>query len=72
MAHITDVRTGNASVFSTIAAMRDTLAARYAQYRVYRTTLNELQSLTKRDLADLGIAPSAVGSIAYEAAYGKN
>ena len=70
MAHITDVRIGNASVFSNIAALRDTLAARYAQYRVYRTTLTELQSLSKRDLADLGMHPSAIVSIAHEAAYG--
>jgi uncharacterized protein YjiS (DUF1127 family) len=70
MAHITDVRIGNASVFSNIAALRDTLAARYAKYRTFRTTLAELQSLSKRDLADLGINESMIVSIAHEAAYG--
>ena len=39
--------------------------------RVYRQTLNELRSLTDRDLADLGIAQSMIGAIAMEAAYGK-
>ncbi|AZQ66302.1 DUF1127 domain-containing protein [Silicimonas algicola] len=42
---------------------------RYAQYRTYRTTLDELQSLTDRELSDLGLHRSALRGVAYKAAY---
>lgn len=42
-----------------------------AARKVYRTTLTELEGLSNRDLADLGINRSMIKSIAYEAAYGK-
>lgn len=55
----------------------DILAARFAQFKdaaakrkVYNKTLNELQSLSMRELADLGLNPSMLRRIAYEAAYG--
>jgi uncharacterized protein YjiS (DUF1127 family) len=43
---------------------------RYAQSRVYRTTLSELSALSNRDLADLGIHRSTIKSVALKAAYG--
>lgn len=46
------------------------LSARVAQYRLYRTTVDELKSLTDRELADLGISRHSVHDIAYQAAYG--
>jgi len=46
------------------------VAERIARYRTFRTTLNELQTLSDRDLTDLGISRSNVRSIAYDAAYG--
>lgn len=39
--------------------------------RVFRQTLKELNALTNRELADLGIARSMITRIAHEAAYGK-
>ncbi|MGJ8623254.1 MAG: DUF1127 domain-containing protein [Yoonia sp.] len=52
----------------------DALLARLADARakrkVYLRTLRELESLTRRELADIGITPSMVQDIAYEAAYG--
>lgn len=42
-----------------------------AQRRVYNQTLRELNALTQRELADLGIHRSSIGRIASEAAYGK-
>ncbi len=38
--------------------------------RVYRTTFNELNALSTRDLADLGIPRSEIRRLAWEAAYG--
>lgn len=45
------------------------LTKRFANYKTYRTTLEELQNLSDRELADLGIHRSTLRSIAYRAAY---
>lgn len=71
MAFATDIRPAATGFGARITNLRSELATRYAQYRVYRTTLNELADLTDRDLADLGIARSMIKGIAIEAAYGK-
>lgn len=41
-----------------------------ADYRLYRQTLEELQSLSSRELADLGLSRASVRQIAREAVYG--
>ncbi len=41
----------------------------WADYRLYRETLVELQSLTDRDLDDLGISRHALTDIARDAVY---
>ena len=38
---------------------------------VYRQTVRELEALSARDLADLGIHRSMIETVAHEAAYGK-
>ncbi|MCZ0813364.1 DUF1127 domain-containing protein [Roseovarius sp. EGI FJ00037] len=43
---------------------------RFADYRIYRTTLNELRKLDDRTLADLGIARSGIRAKAHEVVYG--
>ena len=60
------------SIFATGGLLRMVQSARlrFAQYRVYRETLNELNALSARDLADLGLNRSLVKRTAYEAAYG--
>lgn len=45
------------------------VSSRFAQYRTYRKTLEELESLTDRELADMGIARHSIRAIAYQAAY---
>lgn len=45
------------------------LAQRFQSYRTYRQVLSELESLSDRELADLGISRHAIRSIAYRAAY---
>jgi uncharacterized protein YjiS (DUF1127 family) len=52
-----------------ISALRADLAERAAKYRLYRTTLNELSSLTDRDLHDLGLHRAMIADVAREAAY---
>jgi len=56
-----------AARFATLCTQIRTAAD---QRKVYRKTLAELENLTSRDLADLGIAPSSIKQIAYDAAYG--
>ena len=59
------------SLLERFAAFRAQLADKAAKRKTYRTTLAELDVLSTRDLADLGISRSMIKGIAYEAAYGK-
>lgn len=68
MAHISSINR-TASLMDRLVAFKGDLATRYAKYSLYRNTLAELQSLSNRELADLGLARSNLKSIAYEAAY---
>lgn len=72
MAYVTGNRTITASFGQRFAELRDTLTESYSNWRVYRRTLSELQELSGRELADLGINRSMITRIALEAAYGKN
>ncbi len=47
------------------------LYTRWHQHAQYRRTLDELQSLSARELDDLGIGRSELMAIAHESAYGK-
>ena len=47
----------------------NTLREKMARHATYRATVAELNTLSGRDLADLGIHRSSIRSIAYEAAY---
>lgn len=47
--------------------MFEQLKARYSNWQRYKRTVSELQSLTNRDLADLGIARSDISRLAREA-----
>ncbi|PHP29417.1 DUF1127 domain-containing protein [Limimaricola cinnabarinus] len=64
MAYTTDTR--SAGLGQRIANLRVTLADRVAKNKIYRSTYNELQALTDRDLADLGISRSMIKRIAIE------
>lgn len=54
-----------------LAGLGATLSDKMAKRKVFLTTLRELQSLSNRDLADLGLSRSSLRCIALEAAYGK-
>lgn len=51
-----------------ISAMIEAAMARFARYRVYRDTVNELSALPDRDLADLGLHRSMIKRVALQAA----
>jgi uncharacterized protein YjiS (DUF1127 family) len=47
--------------------MFEVLKSRYSNWKRYARTMNELESLSSRELADLGIARSDIPRIAREA-----
>ena len=68
------------SMFNEVASVRPAInhrmggflngvSQRFAQYRTYRRTLDELEALTDRDLADLGVSRHQLRAVAYRAAY---
>jgi len=59
------------SFFEGLVAYKNELVERHAKNRLFRETLNELQALTGRELADLGMSRANIKSVAFEAAYGK-
>jgi uncharacterized protein YjiS (DUF1127 family) len=58
----------SSSLADRIAAAAHSATRRVAQYRAYRRTLAELQSISGRDLADLGLDRSMLNSVAWEEA----
>ncbi|WP_223274754.1 DUF1127 domain-containing protein [Tateyamaria sp. syn59] len=55
-------------MFGTAARVFEAAAERRAKQRVYRTTLNELNALSNRELADLGLHRSELKRVAWESA----
>jgi uncharacterized protein YjiS (DUF1127 family) len=70
MAFVTTSRIGAPSISDRFAAIAADLRTRHAQYKTYKTTYAELQNLSDRDLADLGIGRGKIAALALEAAYG--
>ena len=68
MAYAHEVRNGFAGTAN--AGLVAKLAERFAQYKTYRATINELSDLNDRELSDLGISRSMIKRIAIETAYG--
>jgi uncharacterized protein YjiS (DUF1127 family) len=71
MALLNATRSGSfslgARVQATLAALQQSLNRR----AVYRRTLRELNALSPRELADLGLHAALIEQVAHEAAYGK-
>lgn len=70
MAHAATTRFAGITLADRFAALRAKFAGYRAMSKTYRTTVYELESLTDRDLSDLGISRSAIKGIAIEAARG--
>ncbi len=50
-----------------VAALVETAKTRFARYRLYRQTVNELSALSNRELADLGLHRSMIRQLAQQA-----
>ena len=68
MAFATDTRHTGTGVAGYIDTLRANVAAWRSRRALFNQTYNELNALSDRDLADLGLARSDIGRIAREAA----
>jgi uncharacterized protein YjiS (DUF1127 family) len=71
MAYATDTAAVGFSFGQRFAEFRASVTDQMANARVYRTTMTELQNLSDRELADVGINRGAINGIATQAAYGE-
>jgi uncharacterized protein YjiS (DUF1127 family) len=71
MAYINSSRAASFSLADRISGFVALTKANLARRAVYNQTVRELNTLTDRELADLGIARVDILSVAHEAAYGK-
>lgn len=67
MAYYNETATKQFQLFARIQGGLEALALRYKQRRVYLNTLNSLEALSNRDLADLGLNRSELHFVAREA-----
>ncbi|MCG7519202.1 DUF1127 domain-containing protein [Ruegeria sp. Ofav3-42] len=51
-----------------LASLIEAAKTRFARYRIYRQTVNELSELSNRELADLGLHRSMIRRLAQQAA----
>lgn len=71
MAYVNTTRVAHGGFADRIQGMVETFRTALARRAIYRQTLRELNALTQRELADLGIHRSMITRLAREAAYGK-
>jgi uncharacterized protein YjiS (DUF1127 family) len=57
------------STWGRLADLRTSLIERFATYRMYRSTLAELEGLSDRDLTDLGLTRGDIRDVAWNSAY---
>lgn len=69
MANIDNISTGS-SVFASIQNFFSSLAESFEMSRRFHATYRELNMLSARELADLGISRGEIHRIAYDAVYG--
>ncbi len=71
MAYVNTTRIARKGFADRLAYVKDVVLTAISQRSVYTRTVAELNSLTDRELADLGISRLGIAEIAREAAYGK-
>ena len=71
MAYVNTTRIARKGFLDRVSALKDAAVTALRSRQVYLRTVSELNALTDRELADLGIARIAIPDIAREAAYGK-
>ena len=67
MAVATNISTLKGVQTNGLTALIEAAKNRYARYRIYRQTVNELSALSNRELADLGLHRSMIHQMAHQA-----
>lgn len=70
MAHVNTTRIARKGFMDRLSVLKDGVLTAWNQRRLYARTVAELNALSDRELADLGIARVSIRDIAHEAAYG--
>ena len=70
MANVDHISAGGVGVVETLRGFFGSIGESFRQYRAFRATYEELNSLSGNELADIGISRSDITRIAYDAAYG--
>jgi uncharacterized protein YjiS (DUF1127 family) len=71
MAYVNTTRMARKGALDRLLVLKDAVVTSVRQRRVYTHTVAELNALTDRELADLGMSRMSIHDIAREAAYGK-
>lgn len=71
MAYVNSSRAASYGIVDRAAAIVKTIRVGLERRRVFKQTVRELQALSNRELADLGMHRSMITRVANEAAYGK-
>jgi uncharacterized protein YjiS (DUF1127 family) len=71
MAYVNTTRVARKGLLDRLLVLKDSVVIAMQQRRVFASTVAELNALTDRELADLGIARASIRAIAHEAAYGR-
>ncbi|TNJ40748.1 DUF1127 domain-containing protein [Phaeobacter sp. B1627] len=70
MAHALNTSFASSSLVARLRAMADTARASWELHKEYKRTFNELDMLTDRDLADIGIRRCDIADLARTHVYG--
>lgn len=71
MAYVNSSRATSYGIFDRTAAIVKSIRVGLERRRVFKQTVRELQALSNRELADLGLTRGMITRVANEAAYGK-
>ena len=70
MAYVNSSRATSIGVFDRVSALVAAVKLSLQRRAIYQQTLHELNSLSDRDLTDLGLSRASIRTVAREAAYG--
>ncbi|WP_374641776.1 DUF1127 domain-containing protein [Tabrizicola sp.] len=71
MAYVNSTRVAQKGLLDRLADLKDRVLAAIQARRLYAQTVAELNALSDRELADLGISRLGIVEVAREAAFGK-
>lgn len=71
MAYVNSTRSLNISFADRLSTLAKSVRLALHRRRLFNQTVRELNALSERELADLGLHASMIREIATEAAYGK-